>query len=151
MELVFGAGLHDRVVDQVEDRLAAYRKDVGISYLDYKPSTPSDHLYPEDLAVTILISSRVGPAAFKSVEAPGASLKFADLPHVTLEDSSDEQRGLVADFITPIPVRHSWPMSELECGSMDRRSAPEPASTSLAIRQTPSSGLRMSWLHKMPS
>ena len=106
MELVFGAGHHDRVVDQVEDRLVAYRRDVGLSYLDYKPATPSDHLYPEDLAVTILISSRVGPAAFKSVQAHGASLKFVDLPLVTLEESSSEQRGLVADFIARMTA---WP------------------------------------------
>jgi len=106
VELVFGAGHHDRVVDQVEDRLVAYRRDVGLSYLDYKPATPSDHLYPEDLAVTILISSRVGPAAFKSVQAHGASLKFVDLPLVTLEESSSEQRGLVADFIARMTA---WP------------------------------------------
>jgi Family of unknown function (DUF6308) len=106
VELVFGAGHHDRVVDQVEDRLVAYRRDVGLSYLDYKPATPSDHLYPEDLAVTLLISSRAGPAAFKSVQAHGASLKFVDLPQVTLEESSGEQRGLVADFIARMTA---WP------------------------------------------
>jgi hypothetical protein len=106
MNLVFGAGRHDRTVDQVEDRLIRYRKDVGLDYLDYRPATALDRLYPEDLAVTILISSRVGASAFKSVQLNGPSLHFADLPQVSLETSSEAERDITADFIARMT---SWP------------------------------------------
>lgn len=106
MNLVFGGGHHDRVVDCVEDRLIRYRKEVGLDYLDYQPVTPLDRLYPEDLAVTILISSRVGPAAFKSVQLNGATLRLSDLPVVSLEASNEAERGIAADFIARMT---SWP------------------------------------------
>jgi len=106
MDLVFGGGGHDRVVDHVEDRLIRYRKDVGLDYLDYRPVTAPDRLYPEDLAVTILISSRVGATAFKSVQLNGATLRFSDLPGVSLENSNEAQRGIAADFIARMT---SWP------------------------------------------
>ena len=59
MDLTVGAGILDRVLRDAEELLVAYRTDDGLRYLDYRPSTDPDRLMPEDLAVTILINSRV--------------------------------------------------------------------------------------------
>ena len=46
--------------------------------------TPADRLVPEDLAVTILINSRVAGTAFKAVQDRGDALDLAGLPAVPL-------------------------------------------------------------------
>ena len=66
--LTFARGHIRRVVDDAPALLVAYGGDSGADYLDFEPSTPADLLLPEDLAVTILINSRVGPRAFQAVQ-----------------------------------------------------------------------------------
>ena len=94
-----GGGQIDRVLDNVEDLLVRYRTDDGLRYLDHEPTTPPDHVVPEDLAVTILINSRVGPEAFKSVQDHGKSLRLDRLPEKPFELLNDSERDLLADLI----------------------------------------------------
>ena len=96
MSLTFGFERFARVVDDAPNLLIAYRDDSGADYLDFEPTTPADVLVPEDLAVTILINSRVGPSAFQAVQHRGHELDFASLPAVPLEESSDADRDHVA-------------------------------------------------------
>jgi len=59
------------VVSEAERLLVAYRADSGSEYLDYEPRTPANEVAPEDLAVTTLINSRFGMAAFRSLVTHG--------------------------------------------------------------------------------
>ena len=99
MELVLGQSKAERRLGAVEDLLAGYLTDDGLRYLDYCPITPANRLVPEDLAVTILVNSRVGPAAFKSIQDHGASLDLASLPDKPLEQTTEAERQAVADLI----------------------------------------------------
>src|SRR5205823_1564301 len=74
-------------------------------YLDYQPSTPRDHLVPDDLAVTILINSRATGRAFKSVQDRARDLALADLPAGTLEETTPAERDAVADLVSQVA---SW-------------------------------------------
>jgi hypothetical protein len=102
VDLVVGARRIDRRLSAVEHLLAAYRTDDGLRYLDWRPSTDPDRLMPEDLAVTILINSRVGPAAFKSAQDHGAQLDLAGLPDMPLEETSVDTRAQVARLIADV-------------------------------------------------
>ena len=106
MSLTFGSEGLARVVDDAAALLIAYRDDSGADYLDFEPSTPPDMLVPEDLAVTILINSRVGPSAFQAVQHRGHELDFASLPAVPLEESSDTDRDRIAEIIAQMA---EWP------------------------------------------
>jgi hypothetical protein len=99
MDLTVGAGRLDRVLQDVEELLVSYRTDDGLRYLDYRPSTDPDRLMPEDLAVTILINSRVTGTAFKSVQDKGAGLPLQTLADVALEETTSKQRDEVADLV----------------------------------------------------
>ena len=102
VDLVVGAGHIDRRLSAADHLLAAYRTDDGLRYLDWLPSTDPDRLTPEDLAVTILINSRVGPAAFKSAQDHGAELDLAKFPDMPLEETSADMRGQVARLIVHV-------------------------------------------------
>jgi hypothetical protein len=102
VDLVVGAAHIDRRLLAAENLLAGYRADDGLRYLDWRPSTDPDRLMPEDLAVTILINSRVGPAAFKSVQDHGAELDLAKLPDMPLEEAPVRMRDQVADLIADV-------------------------------------------------
>lgn len=102
VDVVVGADHIDRRLLVAEDLLVAYGTDDGIRYLDWRPNTDPDQLMPEDLAVTILINSRVGPAAFKSVQDHGARLHLAELPDTPLEETSSDMRGQVARLIADV-------------------------------------------------
>jgi hypothetical protein len=106
MSLTFGSEGLARVVDDAAALLISYRDDSGADYLDFEPSTPADVLVPEDLAVTILINSRVGPSAFQAVQHRGHELDFASLPSVPLEESSDTDRDRIAEIIAQMA---EWP------------------------------------------
>lgn len=109
MELIFGAGKIDRRVGDVQDLLREYRdkeRDWGLLYLDYEPVTPSDRLFVEDLAVTMLINSRVAARAATSVYANGATLDLGSLPRNALEETTAEERQFVANVIGAMA---SWP------------------------------------------
>ena len=58
-------------LQDVEALVDSYRTDDGLRYLDYRPLTPPGRMVPEDLAVTILINSRVAGTAFKAVQDHG--------------------------------------------------------------------------------
>lgn len=99
MRLVFGAGRLEREVEKAHELLVSYRSDDGLRYLDFAAATPPNELLPEDLAVTILINSRVGPAAFKSVQDNGAGLELGALPNKALESTSKHERRAVAEVV----------------------------------------------------
>lgn len=109
MDLVFGAGKIDRHVSNVERLLTEWRekeKDWGQLYLEYVPTTPRDRLLVEDLAVTMLINSRVAAQAATSVYRNAGALDLSVLPEKALEEAGDEERQLVADVIGTLT---SWP------------------------------------------
>jgi hypothetical protein len=106
MDLVLGAGQPDRHLSNAERLLAKYLADIGLRYLDYQPITPSDRLVPEDLAVTILINSRVGWRAFQSIQDHGATLDFGVLPDKSLQETTASERSAIAEFISQIA---GWP------------------------------------------
>ena len=101
-DLILGANQIDRRLPVAEDLLAGYRTDDGLRYLDWRPSTDPDRLMPEDLAVTILINSRVGPDTFKSAQDRGPDLDLAKLPDMPLEETSADVRGQVARLIAEV-------------------------------------------------
>jgi hypothetical protein len=79
MELTYGAGKLDRRVADVEGLLRLWHereRDWGQLYLEYEPVTPRDQLLVEDLAVTMLINSRVAAQAAMSVYAHGAEISL---------------------------------------------------------------------------
>ncbi len=109
MDLVFGAGRLDRRVAGAEDLLREWRvkeKDWGQLYLEYKPVTPKDRVFVEDLAVTMLINSRVAARAATAVCLNGAALDLAKLPDKALERTTDAERQVVAGAIGTMV---SWP------------------------------------------
>ena len=109
MELIFGGGELDRRVGDVESLLNDWHdkeKDWGQLYLDYEPVTPRDRLLVEDLAVTMLINSRVAAGAATSVYRNGATVDLESLPHKALEETTDEERNLIAKVIGTMT---SWP------------------------------------------
>jgi hypothetical protein len=74
MELIYGAGELDRCVKDVEELAREWREkeaDWGQLYLDHRPATPRDRLLVEDLAVTMLLNSRVSAQAATSVARNG--------------------------------------------------------------------------------
>jgi hypothetical protein len=109
MKLVFGAGKLDRSVVDVEQLLQAWHQseaDWGDLYLAYEPITPTDQLLVEDLAVTMLINSRVAGQAATSVCRNGSTLDLASLPDKALEQTTDDERQAVAEVIG---MMTSWP------------------------------------------
>ena len=109
MELIFGAGKCDRRVLGVEGLLQEWHdkeRDWGQLYLEYSPATPRDVLVVEDLALTMLMNSRVASAAARSVYRYGATLRLESLPEKELADTTDEERQGVADVIGAMA---GWP------------------------------------------
>lgn len=109
MELIFGAGKIDRRVDDVEDLLSDWRekeRDYGQLYLEHEPITPKDRLLVEDLAVTMLINSRVAAPAATSVFRHGATVDLRSLPDKALEATTDDERHQIASVIGTLT---SWP------------------------------------------
>ncbi len=102
IDLIVGGGRLDRILSHADELLIEYRSDDGLRYLDWKPSTDPNRLMPEDLAVTILINSRVGPAAFKSAQDQGAELDLAKLCDQPLEEAQDGTRDQVARLIADV-------------------------------------------------
>jgi Family of unknown function (DUF6308) len=109
MDLVYGAGRIDRRVADAEGLLREWRvkeKDWGQLSLEYQPVTPRDRVLVEDLAVTMLINSRVAARAATAVYASGASLDLGVLPDKRLEETTDEERSAVASLVGTMT---SWP------------------------------------------
>lgn len=109
MELILGAGRIDRRISDVARLLRDWRekeRDWGQLYLEYEPITPRDRVLVEDLAVTMLINSRVDARAATSVARNGAALDLASLPEKALEETTDEDRQFLAQLIGTMTT---WP------------------------------------------
>jgi hypothetical protein len=109
MDLIYGAGKLDRRVRDVETLLNAWlegEKDWGQLYLEYEPLTPRDRLYVEDLAVTMLINSRVAGQAAISVCRNADTVHLASLPEKALGETTEAERELIA---TVVGTMTSWP------------------------------------------
>ncbi|MEX1134704.1 MAG: DUF6308 family protein [Acidimicrobiia bacterium] len=106
MTLTFGSGGLVRVVRDPVTLLIAYRGDSGTDYLNFRPTTPVDVLLPEDLAVTILINSRVGPRAFQAVQSRAHELDMPRLTRLPLEESTERDRDGIADAVAQMAA---WP------------------------------------------
>jgi hypothetical protein len=106
MQLIFGARKIDRVVADADQLLLSYRKDDGYPYLDYQPTSPSNYVVPEDLAVTLLVNSRATGKAFKSIQKHGPSQDLSNLPAKPLELTTQAERHAVAAIITQVA---NWP------------------------------------------
>jgi len=110
VELVYGAGRLDRCVHGVDELLCAWReqeRDLGQLYLEHKPCTPPDRLLVEDLAVTMLLNSRVAAGAATSVCRHGATVDLGSLPDKALEDTTDGERQATVRLIGSI-ARWPW-------------------------------------------
>jgi len=106
MTLTFGSERLVRMVHDPVTLLLAYRDDSGTDYLNFEPTTPVDALLPEDLAVTILINSRVGPRAFQAVQSRAHELDMPGLTRLPLEESSESDRDDIADAVAQMAA---WP------------------------------------------
>ena len=106
VRLVLGAGECDRIIENADELLQQYRQDTGCYYLDYQPITTQDRLYPEDLAVTLLINSQAGWRVFRSLELYSASIDLKSLPSKSLEQTTHDERALVRDLIVKMTA---WP------------------------------------------
>jgi hypothetical protein len=78
---------------------------LGQLYLEHKSITPPERLLVEDLAVTMLLNSRVAAGAATSAFRHGATVDLGSLPDKALEDTSDGERQAVARVIGGIA---SW-------------------------------------------
>lgn len=109
MDLIYGAGRLDRHVKDVEDLLREWRireADWGELYLEFEPSTSPDVLFVEDLAVTLLINSRVAGQAAAAVLRHGLSLDLASVPDKPLEETTPGERERLSELIGTMT---SWP------------------------------------------
>jgi hypothetical protein len=109
MELMLGAGKIDRRVVDVERLLGEWRekeKDFGQLYLEHEPVTSSDRVFVEDLAVTMLINSRVDARQAMGVSRNGATLDLTGLPDKALGHTTDGERQVIAELIG---VMTRWP------------------------------------------
>jgi hypothetical protein len=102
ISLIVGAGNIDRIIQNADDLLLQYRKDSGYRYLDFAPQTPSDKIMPEDLAVTLLMNSRVDWRAFCSIQDHGQTIELSKLPLKSLEQTSIDDRKQIATVITSL-------------------------------------------------
>lgn len=109
MELTFGSGRLDRRVADAEQLLRDWRekeRDFGQLYLEYEPVTPRNQVVLEDLAVTMLVNSRVEARQAMGFFRNCASLDLSGLPDKPLGATSEAERTEVAGLIG---VMTSWP------------------------------------------
>jgi hypothetical protein len=109
MDLIFGAGKLDRRVPDVESLLGDWREkesDFGQLYLEHEPATPRDRVLMEDLAVTMLINSRVEARQAMGVFRNGATLDLSVLPDKALGETTDSERQVVAELVAAMTT---WP------------------------------------------
>ena len=93
MDVIFGAGKLDQRVGKVESPLCDWRKqesDWGQLY-QYEPVTPKDRVLVEDLAVTMLNSSRVAARDVTAVYRNGASRELSSLPDKPFEETTGDR------------------------------------------------------------
>jgi hypothetical protein len=96
VRLTLGAGQIDRVIHDCDALLLKYRDDSGYLYLNYKPITAADQIFPEDLAITLLMNSRIGVRAIQSLVQMGETISLDQLPDKPLENTTAAEREQVA-------------------------------------------------------
>ncbi len=109
MELIFGAEVLDRRVPDVEQLLRDWRvmeADFGQLYLDHQPVTSPDRIFVEDLAVTMLINSRVDARQAMGIARNSESLDLSALPAKPLAETTDAERQRLAEVIGAMT---KWP------------------------------------------
>jgi len=109
VDLIYGAGRLDRRVEGAEDLLREWRvreAEWGELYLEFEPATPPDVLLVEDLAVTMLINSRVAGQAAAAMLRHGASLDLASMPDRPLDETTAGERQQLSELIGTMT---SWP------------------------------------------
>jgi hypothetical protein len=109
LELIYGAHKLDRTVVDVERLIAEWHEkeaDWGQLYLEYQPATPRNRLLVEDLAVTMLLNSRVTARAATSVARNASALDLASLPDTALENTTEAERDQLAALLGTMA---SWP------------------------------------------
>jgi hypothetical protein len=109
VELIFGGGELDRRVADVESLLRDWRvkeMDFGQPYLEHESATSRDHVFVEDLAVTMLINSRVDARQAIGVFRNGSTLDLSELPDKTLGETTNAERQTLAELIG---VMTTWP------------------------------------------
>src|SRR5438876_11465095 len=109
MELMLGAGRIDRRVVDVEGLLGDWRekeKDFGQLYLEHESATSRDRVFVEDLAVTMLINSRVDARQAMGVFRNSPTLDLSALPDKALGETTDGERQSLAELIG---VMTTWP------------------------------------------
>jgi hypothetical protein len=109
MDLIFGASKLDRRVLGVEQLLRDWRvkeADFGQLYLDHQSATSPDRIFVEDIAVTMLINSRVDARQAMGIVRNAEKLDLRVLPRKTLAKTTADERQQVAELIAAMT---SWP------------------------------------------
>jgi hypothetical protein len=109
MELTFGARKLDRRVPDVDQLLRDWRvneADFGQLYLEHQPVTSPDRVFVEDLAVTMLINSRVEARQAMGIVRNSETLDLGVLPAKALAETTDAERQQLAELIGAMT---SWP------------------------------------------
>lgn len=109
MRLIYGVTRLDREVAGVQLLLREWRdkeRDFGQLYLEYEPVTPPDRLVLEDLAVTMLVNSRVEARQAMGFFRNCDSLDLSMLTDKSLGETTEPERASVADLIG---VMTTWP------------------------------------------
>ena len=109
MELIFGARNLDRRVSDVDQLLRDWRikeADFGQLYLEHQPATSQDRILVEDLAVTMLINSRVEARQAMGIIRNAQTLDLGALPQKKLAETTDAERQQLAELIHAMT---NWP------------------------------------------
>lgn len=95
-------GVQDHFIQNADALLLAYRSDPGYSYYCYKPQTPPDRVVVEDLAITLLMNSRAGLKATRSLIKKGHSIDLSILPEKPLAQTTSQERETLAMVISKL-------------------------------------------------
>jgi hypothetical protein len=104
--LTLGAGQMNRVLENADILLRNYPKkefgDTGYQYIKYQPITPKNELFPEDLAVILLVNSNATYKAFQSIQAYRNTIDIGSLPQKSLEEADESEIESLAQFIAKV-------------------------------------------------
>jgi hypothetical protein len=125
MRLIVGAGKINRVIEDAEKKLIKYRDDDGIFYLNHQANTPHDRVVPEDMAITVHVNSVWNLAALKKclrrIADNGPSIDLGCLPEKPLEQTSPEERVLLAELIEKMANWNDFGTATAKNGTSLRR------------------------------
>jgi len=104
-------GVNDHLIENADALLLAYRSDPGYSYYCYKPRTPPERVVVEDLAITLLMNSRADLKAALSLVQNGHLINLSILPQKPLEQTSVQEREIVASVISSLATLRGFAAS----------------------------------------